>query len=264
MKRFFTFLVFVSLLSCSANKYASTNKVYKQQAKAFAKEIRKSPLGMDKNSWVGTTNMGLRRPEYVVIHHTAQKSCDQTLRTFTLPRTQVSSHYVVCKEGKVYQMLNDYLRAWHAGVGSWGNSKDINSSSIGIELDNDGYEPFPQAQMDALATLLDTLKTRYNIHRNNFIGHGDIAPMRKVDPNVHFPWKDFASLGFGIWHGDTSAIVLPPDFNSIQALRIVGYSVTDTTAAIKAFKRRFLQQDNNGILNEGDKKILYDLMLQSL
>ena len=120
-------LFLISLLSCTTNKYAATNRDYKRQAKQFAKEIRKAPLNGDKNTWVGTTNFGLRRPDFVIIHHTAQNSCDQTFRTFTLPRTQVSAHYVICKDGTVHQMLNDYLRAWHAGTSSWGNNKDINS-----------------------------------------------------------------------------------------------------------------------------------------
>lgn len=264
MNRFIPFLSLFLFLSCAPNKYAATNRSYKKQVKAFSKEIRTLPSGPAKNSWVGTTNLGLRKPEYVVIHHTAQNSCDQTLRTFTLPRTQVSAHYVICKDGSTFQMLNDYLRAWHAGAGSWGNSRDINSSSIGIELDNNGTEPFAPAQLASLAVLLDTLKTRYKIPANNFIGHADLAPTRKVDPNIHFPWKDFASLGFGIWYGDTSAITLPPDFNSIQALRIVGYTVKDSAAAVKAFKRRFLQEEGDAVLQEGDKKILYDLMRQSM
>ncbi|MEN9600225.1 MAG: hypothetical protein RL596_2546, partial [Bacteroidota bacterium] len=81
----------------------------------------------------------MRKPSYVIIHHTAQHSTDETLKTFTLPRTQVSAHYVIGKDGVVYQMLNDYLRAWHAGNSRWGNQLDMNSASIGIELDNDGY-----------------------------------------------------------------------------------------------------------------------------
>lgn len=263
MNRSFIFL-FLFFLSCNTNKYAATNKDYKRQVKQISKEIRKQPLNGSKRTWVGTTNFGIRKPDYVIIHHTAQNSCDQTLRTFTLPRTQVSAHYVICKDGTLHHMLNDYLRAWHAGASSWGNNKDINSSSIGIELDNNGFEPFPDAQINSLLTLLDTLKNRYNIPKANFIGHGDIAPIRKNDPNVNFPWKDLSSLGFGLWHGDTSAVVLPENFNSIQALRIIGFSVKDTSATIRQFKRHYLQAEGDSILNEADKKILFDLMRQSM
>jgi N-acetylmuramoyl-L-alanine amidase len=248
------------IASCTSNKYAATNKIYKKQVKAFAKEISKYPLEGSRATWVGTTNFGLRKPDFVIIHHTAQNSCDQTLRTFTLPRTQVSAHYVICKDGTVHHILNDYLRAWHAGNSSWGNDKDINSSSLGIELDNNGLEPFPAAQINSLLTLLDTLKQRYRIPTANFIGHSDIAPTRKVDPNVDFPWQLLSQNGYGLWYSDTTMIILPPDFNALQALRVIGYSIKNPPAAIKAFKRHFEMQDSSATLNEADKKILYDLM----
>jgi N-acetylmuramoyl-L-alanine amidase len=157
-------------------------------------------------------------------------------------------------------MLNDYLRAWHAGVGSWGNDKDINSSSIGIELDNNGFDSFPSAQINSLLTVLDTLKERYNIPQANFIGHADIAPTRKNDPNAKFPWQFLSQNGYGLWYDDTSKISVPEDFSTTQALRIIGYSVTDTSAAIEAFKRHYEMLDTSRTLNDGDKKILYDLM----
>lgn len=248
------------ITSCTSNKYAATNKVYKKQAKSFAKEIEKYPLEGSRATWVGTTNFGLRKPDFVIIHHTAQNSCDQTLSTFTLPRTQVSAHYVICKDGTIHHLLNDYLRAWHAGNGSWGNDKDINSSSIGIELDNNGFEPFPAAQINSLLTLLDTLKSKYRIPTANFIGHSDIAPTRKKDPNVNFPWQLLSQNGYGLWYSDTSMIVVSPNFNDLQALRIIGYSIKDSSAAIVAFKRHFEMQDSSTVLDEADKKILYDLM----
>jgi N-acetylmuramoyl-L-alanine amidase len=137
--------LFLLMGSCSKKPYASTNKSYKKQTKAFAKLLQQYPLHDSVDNapmFVGTTNLSMRRPNFVIIHHTAQNSCEQTLKTFTLPRTQVSAHYVICKDGTVYHMLNDYLRAHHAGVSRWGNSTDINSNSIGIELDNNGFEPF--------------------------------------------------------------------------------------------------------------------------
>ena len=106
-------------------------------------------------------------------------------------------------------MLNDYLRAWHAGLSKWGNLTDVNSSSIGIELDNDGFQPFADAQINSLLKLLASLKTAYNIPAANFIGHGDIAPTRKNDPNVLFPWKMLVEKGFGNWYDDTTNIQMP-------------------------------------------------------
>jgi len=138
----------------------------------------------------------------VVIHHTAQNSTGQTLKTFTMPKTQVSAHYVIGRDGKVYHMLNDYLRAWHGGVGKWGNNTDLNSSSIGIELDNNGFEPFSDTQINGLLGVLAKLKKSYGIPTANFIGHSDIAPIRKVDPNPTFPWKKLAENGFGLWYDE--------------------------------------------------------------
>jgi N-acetylmuramoyl-L-alanine amidase len=252
--------IFIIIASCSSNKYVASNKDYKKQAKAFAKEIKKYPLEGKKSQWVGTTNFDLRKPDFVIIHHTAENSCEQTLHTFTVHHSKVSAHYVICKDGTVHHMLNDYLRAWQAGKSSWGNNKDINSCSIGIELDNNGFEPFPAAQINSLLTLLDTLKKRYYIPTANFIGHADIAPTRKVDPNVNFPWQLLSQRGFGLWYGDTSMVVVPQNFNDIQALRIIGYSVKDTAATIGAFKRHFEMQDSSKTLNDADRKILYDLM----
>lgn len=257
---FFAMIIILSN-ACSTGKYADTNKMYKKQAKAFANEIKKQPEDIDSTKtavWVGTTNFGMRKPNFVIIHHTAQNGCDSTLRTFTLPRTQVSAHYVICKDGTVQHMLHDYLRAWHAGAGRWGNVTDINSSSIGIELDNNGFEPFTQVQINNLLVVLKVLKKNYGIPTANFIGHADIAPSRKVDPNRFFPWQQLAKNGFGFWY-DTVNVKPPENFNAIQALRIIGYDTRDSIAAIKAFKLHFVQQDSAAVLYDRDRKIIYDL-----
>jgi N-acetylmuramoyl-L-alanine amidase len=259
---------FLLLFSCSRSPYTHANRSYKKQAKQYAKEIREKPAIFVTNDstpkhWVGTTNFNIRRPNYVIIHHTAQNSCEQTLQTFTITRTQVSAHYVICKNGSVHHMLNDYFRAWHAGVAKWGGLTDVNSASVGIEIDNNGFESFSEPQISSLLQLLDTLKRKYSIPAANFIGHSDIAPSRKVDPNVYFPWKELANRGFGLWYTDTTYLTVPENFNSVQALRIIGYDVRDSSSAIKAFKRHFMQ-DTSGVIAEPDKKILFDLMEKSL
>ncbi|MCX6319835.1 MAG: N-acetylmuramoyl-L-alanine amidase [Bacteroidetes bacterium] len=253
----------VVMYSCTQTKYAATNKVYKQQVKNYAKRLAEYPVkdsgGLHYAAdWVGTTNLSMRRPNFVIIHHTAQNSCEQTLETFTLARTQVSAHYVICKDGTVHHMLNDLLRAHHAGVSKWGNTTDLNSSSIGIELDNNGFEPFAEAQISSLLTLLDRLKKAYSIPASNFIGHGDIAPTRKNDPNWRFPWKLLAEKGFGYWYDDPANVTIPTGFNHLQALRIVGYDLKDTNAAIIGFKRHWLQDTTKGLSNE-QLKVLYQL-----
>ena len=256
----FLFVAFCN--SCSTSKYAESNRSYKKQAKAFAKELSKQPGGIDSamnaGEWVGTTNFGMRKPNFVIIHHTAQTACDTTLRTFTLPRTQVSAHYVICRDGTIHHMLNDYLRAWHAGAGKWGNVTDVNSTSVGIELDNNGFEPFPDAQINSLLTVLKHLKKDYNIPVSNFIGHADIAPKRKVDPSKYFPWQKLSQNGYGHWY-DTVNVKLPENFNAMQSLRIIGYDIADSAAAIRSFKLHFEQVDNNATLSDADKKIIYQL-----
>jgi len=307
MKNFFRvfslFIVICVLFSCASNPYAPTNRMHKKQAKVLTKQLRQIPpeqtgiastLPYGEN-WVGTTNFNLRKPNYVVIHHTAQESVEQTLKTFTLPRTQVSAHYVIAKDGTIYNMLNDFYRGWHGGAGKWGNNTDLNSSSIGIELDNNGKEEFSKLQIESLLKLLKVLKEKHNIPDANFIGHSDIAPSRKVDPNANFPWGKLAGEGFGLWYDEVVAIpeiardsiilefptileegVIPADENEIIAkaatinsftmdvspeiaLRIIGYDTSDLESAIKAFKLHFIQKDINSVLNDRELKILDNL-----
>lgn len=201
----------------------------------------------------------VRKPSFVMIHHTSQANLAQTIRTFQLPHTKVSSHYVIGRDGRMVQMLNDYLRGWHAGRGKWGSITDMNSVSIGIELDNNGKEPFPDAQINSLLILLDTLKTKYSIPQKNFIGHADFAPGRKDDPNVFFPWQLLAERGFGIWYNPNYSVAPPMNFNPIDALKLMGYDMTNQEAAIKSFKRKYIKSDLTGILTEKDKAVLYDL-----
>ena len=224
----FLVIAAATLAACatSKNPYAATNKLYKAQVKAYAAALRATPAptpGGDSllpgKYWVGTTNFNLRKPNYVVIHHTAQDSTAQTLKTFTLPSTQVSAHYVIGQDGRVYHLLNDYLRAWHGGVARWGNDTDINSTSIGIELDNNGTGPFAEPQIASLLQVLAGLKKAYNIPATNFIGHADIAPGRKTDPSTFFPWKRLADKGFGLWY---DAGPLPSPFGPDSAVALAG------------------------------------------
>ena len=255
-------LVTIAILvvaACSSSPYAPTNKVYKKQTKELTNAVRKMPVNSAGQDFVGTVNFGLRKPNYVIIHHTAQNSTQQTLKTFTTPKTQVSAHYVIGRDGLVYHMLNDYLRAWHGGAAKWGNLTDINSSSIGIELDNNGFEPFSQSQINSLLTVLDTLKKRHAVPAANFIGHSDIAPGRKVDPNVTFPWKTLADSGFGLWPDAAITDTVPVTFNAVHALRIIGYDVKNPVNAVKSFQLHFIQKEITGILNEDEKKVLFNL-----
>lgn len=248
------------------SRYAETNKVYNEHADSLSKALLAENPAMLLDStgkpipseFIGTVNFNLRKANYVIIHYTAQDSVGQTLRTFTLVKPQVSAHYVIGKDGKVIHMLNDYMRAWHAGVSKWGSISDMNSSSIGIELDNKGNEPFSQAQMNSLLTLLAKLKKDYNIPTANFIGHGDIAPGRKPDPGILFPWEQLAKKGFG-YYSDMIIVPAPANFDSTTALRLIGYDTRNLPAAIGAFKRHFVQREDSTRLTQFDLDVLYNV-----
>lgn len=262
MKPTLFFLLATFFSACVTGPYKASNKSYKKQVKAFAKMLEEYPIKDSVSNapyFVGTTNFNLRKPNFVILHHTAQNSCDQTLTTFTTVKSQVSAHYVICKDGTVHHMLNDYFRAWQAGVSKWGNATDINSLGIGIEIDNNGFEPFTDEQINSLLELLGRLKKAYGIPTANFIGHADIAPGRKVDPNKYFPWQKLAEAGFGYWY-DTATVVVPENFDAVQALRIVGYDIKKPEAAIQSFKLHFDQMDSTKVITDADKKILVDLV----
>ncbi len=265
MRKILFFLVPLFIFSCATNPYKATEKSYRNQLKALKTTLSKKDtigFGNGKNSeWISTINFNLRKPNFIIIHHTAQDSLQQTIKTFTLEKTQVSAHYVIADDGKVVQMLNDYLRAWHAGNASWGKTTDMNSASIGIELDNNGFEPFSNNQIDSLLKLLARLKKLYNIPTQNIIGHLDIAPSRKSDPSELFPWKKLAENGFGIFP-DEILQEAPTTFNPEQGLRIMGYSTKNLPDAIKSFKRHYMATEVNDVLDAKTINIIYNLYLK--
>ena len=268
MKNALVILLFaICFYSCSPKgPFAVTNKRYGQETDSLLSVVKQQQPAalLDSNgrpvpsNWVGTVNFNLRKPNYVIIHFTAQDSAMQTLKTFTVVKTQVSAHYVIGRDGHVYHMLNDYLRAWQAGISKWGSISDMNSCSIGIELDNNGSEPFAPAQINSLLVLLAQIKKTYNIPAANFIGHQDIAPARKPDPGPLFPWKILAQHGFGYWSDDVLELA-PDDFNAITALRLIGYDTANLNAAVVAFKRHFVQNSNSPVLSQLDLNVLYNV-----
>ena len=296
MKKIVSFLLITIIaLSCATNPYKKSEKIYDSKLKSLKQTISNknsqplpiiphleinidtlytkqlhtykdtlfkmgpTPLQNGINTeWIGTVNFNLRKPNFIIIHHTAQDSLQQTLKTFTKIESQVSSHYLISDDGKVVQMLNDYLRAWHAGAGTWGKNTDINSTSIGIELDNNGTEVFSELQINSLLALLTKLKKDYNIPAQNIIGHADIAPTRKKDPSQLFPWKILAENGFGLWY-DEFLETAPVDFNVEQGLRIIGYDTKNLPAAITAFKLHYIQTEVNAILDEKTINTIYSI-----
>jgi len=209
--------------------------------------------------WVPSPNESARRPMLIVLHYTEQESVAQSLRTLRSSNIEgpVSAHYLIGEQGDLYQLVSDERRAWHAGGGSWGTISDVNSASIGIEIDNDGHEAFTEAQIATLLRLLDDLCARHGIPRGNVIGHADMAPTRKIDPGVMFPWQRLAQAGFGRWPAADLGPA-PEGFDPMLALRLLGYSLDDPAAAIRAFHLHYRGMDTT-TLDEQDARILHAL-----
>jgi N-acetylmuramoyl-L-alanine amidase len=156
---------------------------------------------------LSSPNFGPRRggltPELVVLHYTAMPSAEAALARLCDAAAEVSAHYLVAEDGRVWQLVDEALRAWHAGAGSWQGREDVNSRSIGIELANpgplDGHPPYPEPQMAALERLLDRVMARWRIGPAGVIGHSDTAPGRKIDPGPKFDWRRLARAGRAVW-----------------------------------------------------------------
>lgn len=222
---------------------------------ACAHQPARNPLAQ----WVPSSNHGPRKPILIVLHATTQDSVRESLHTL---RTRnrggpVSAHYLIGKDGARYQLVADELRAWHAGPGRWGTITDVNSASIGIELDNDGESEFPRAQIGSLVVLLEDLCSRHGIPRTQVIAHADLAPERKLDPGKRFPWKLLFSAGFGVWPR-TDAGEPPAGFDPWLALRVIGYPLRDRAAAVRAFHLRFRGIETDALDTE-DARILHAL-----
>ncbi|WP_170466470.1 N-acetylmuramoyl-L-alanine amidase [Ruegeria arenilitoris] len=143
--------------------------------------------------WHPSPNFGPRRdglkPSLIVLHYTAMNTAQDALDRLCDPAHEVSAHYLIGGDGTLWQMVREQDRAWHAGAGEWCGQTDINSRSIGIELDNTGAHPFSELQMGVLEQLLPQVMNRWGIGPNGVIGHSDMAPGRKFDPGPHFDWQ---------------------------------------------------------------------------
>jgi len=211
--------------------------------------------------WIESPNFDDRRPQFVVIHHTSDDTVEQALGTLTSRARAVSAHYLIARDGTVIQLVREQDRAWHAGASKWGSVTDMNSASLGIELDNNGHEPFAEVQISALIKLLTDIQERFHIPGANVVGHADVAPRRKVDPSVYFPWKTLAAHGFGRWCASPTTAV-PSSFNGTLALQALGYDVSDTEAAIIAFKRHFLADESSPTIGPKEREVLHCLIEQ--
>ena len=142
--------------------------------------------------------------KYIIIHYTGMQSEIESIKRLKRKNSEVSCHYLINRKGKVYQMVKDMNIAWHAGKSKWKKLENLNKHSIGIELVNKGhqfgYQFFHKKQIKSLILLCKKLKKKYKIKKENFLGHSDIAPLRKSDPGEKFPWKLLSDYKFGIWY----------------------------------------------------------------
>ncbi len=185
--------------------------------------------------------------DMLVLHYTGMSSGKEALARLTDIEHQVSAHYLIEEDGRIYQLVDEAHRAWHAGVSYWRGQRNINTRSIGIELVNPGhaygYRAFPESQMAALEALALNILSRHAIPPRNVVGHSDVAPTRKEDPGELFDWRSLAAKGIGLWP-ERAARGSP---NVMDALAFIGYDTTDYARALAAFQRRFRPADIHGV-----------------
>ena len=204
--------------------------------------------------------------KYIVFHYTGMQSGIESINRLTDIKSKVSCHYYIGRTGEILQMVKDNRTAWHAGKCKWNNLKDLNDKSIGIEIENKGhkfgYQNFTNLQIRSLIHLCKKLRNKFKIKDENFLGHSDIAPLRKIDPGEKFPWKKLSKFKIGIWYDLKSKKSLSTgnsDFRTIffRNLHKIGYRYfsknirkQNDIKIIKAFQRRYLPHKVNGKIDE--------------
>jgi N-acetylmuramoyl-L-alanine amidase len=207
------------------------------------------------------------RISMVVLHYTDMPSADATLARLCDPAAKVSAHYVITEEGEVIRLVDESMRAWHAGMSYWRGKANVNGCSIGIELANPGhtcgYRPFPDAQIDALVPLLHRIVHDYDIPRANVVGHSDIAPQRKLDPGELFPWERLAEYRLALPRPEKLELGDPFDNDGsfYLALERYGYDISDGKKAVEAFQRRWRPEKIDGEIDGQIRAILFRLLL---
>lgn len=172
--------------------------------------------------------------ELIVLHYTAMDECQAALDRLCDKEAEVSSHYLIDRDGKLFRLVDEEKRAWHAGEGRWAGRDDVNSRSIGIELDNDGNGAFTEPLMTTLEALLAELLERHELSPKAVIGHSDLAPGRKNDPGPYFNWERLADAGLSVWPEPS----LRGDF--MRDAAYFGYPVeAGELQILSAFRQRF-------------------------
>ena len=221
--------------------------------------------------------------DMIVLHYTGMTDPAAALARLCDPAAKVSSHYVIGEDGAVAQLVPEARRAWHAGVSSWRGVTDINSCSIGIEIDNPGhdfgYPEFPPSQIDAVIALCRDIVVRRAIAPARVLAHSDVAPARKNDPGEKFPWQKLAAAGVGVWI-EPSQIAPGPELDPgdhgevishLQSmLKDFGYGIDvtgtydpATSAVVTAFQRHFRPTRVDGFADHSTTETLKRLLALS-
>ena len=213
----------------------------------------------------------------VIIHYTGMRSLQSAVERLLSKKYEVSSHYLISRNGKIIQLVKDNNIAWHAGISNWFKFKNLNNNSIGIELENKGhqygYKTFPSKQIVQLIKILKILKRKFKIKNVNITGHSDIAPNRKIDPGEKFPWKKLYKNDLAIWHSldeqfiknfRLKKLININKKNMLRMIKKLGYTRVLTADSldkdfIKAFQRRYRQDLINGIFDQECYLILNNL-----
>ena len=149
-------------------------------------------------------NKSQRSIKYVIIHYTGMQSEIASIDRLKNRKSKVSCHYLINRKGVIIKMVDENNIAWHAGKSRWKKFTNLNKNSIGIELVNKGhefgYQNFSKRQIKSLIRLCKRLKKQYLISTENFLGHSDVAPLRKIDPGENFPWKELSYYKIGKWY----------------------------------------------------------------
>ena len=206
--------------------------------------------------------------KFIIIHYTGMQSEIESIKRLIHKNSKVSCHYLINRKGKIMQMVKENKIAWHAGVSRWKNIKNLNQNSIGIELVNKGhffgYENYSNLQINSLIKLCSKLKKKYKIHKENFLGHSDIAPNRKIDPGEKFPWKRLSNYKLGKWYNLKKDEILSDDKKKLffKNLYKIGYRyfeidkrVKSDKLIIKAFQRRYNPKKITGYIDLKTLKI---------
>ena len=202
----------------------------------------------------------------VVLHYTEMER-EAALQRLTDPEASVSAHYLIGEDGEVVRLVGEDKRAWHAGASYWRGHKDVNSASIGIELDHPGhalgYREFADAQIEALVPLLHDIVRRHDIPRANVVGHSDVAPARKIDPGELFPWDRLAEYRLCLPRPEKLSLGDPFDNDGAfyLALERFGYDITEGRKAVEAFQRRWRAERIDGLIDGEVRAILFQLLL---